>query len=132
MKENVRETMHESLKCVLTNEDIKRLGEQIAQAVARKAEAEADLKSVATQLKSKIAAEDAIITSNSEKIRSGYEWRNVECERIKDYQAGVVTIYRNDTGELVSERKMSYEERQHLLPLGIGNMDPQAEGMQTI
>lgn len=135
-KDIIEEIFHDNHKCILTEDDKRKLGDLTAEAVLRKTEAEADLKSFAAGKKADIAAQDAIIVSNSNTMRSGYEYRRVECKRVKNYKTGLVTVWRTDTGETVSERKMSYEERQRSLPLGAPGNGHGAEqattGMQSI
>lgn len=55
--------------------------------------------------------------SMAEKIRSGYEHKDIECKRELDYRLGTVIITRLDTGEIVEERPMDTEERQRKLDL---------------
>ena len=113
----------QSLKCILTDSEKQELGSQMAEAVARVNEAEQELKSVSTQIKSKIAVDEALISGCSEKIRSGYEFRKVECEEVKDYENDRVTILRLDNFHVVSSREMKPEERQKELKMGNGNGD---------
>jgi len=132
-----KERYNDSLKCILTDREKQELGAQMAEAVARCNEAEADLKSFSTQIKSKIAAEEAIISSCSEKIRSGYEFRRVECEKEKDYEHGIVICRRLDTYDLIKSREMAPEERQKKLPLDEekesgGNGNQPIEVMESI
>jgi hypothetical protein len=49
-------------------------------------------------------------------IETGIESREVDCEEILDASA-TVTIYRTDTGEIVTQRVASQEELQMGLPL---------------
>ncbi len=107
----------EYLKYVFSLEEKRELADKLALAVMNKDEAEASLKSAQTQIKSKIALHEAELVSFAEKLRSGFEMRNIECEVIKDFEHGIIMITRKDTGEIVTERKMTIEERQKKLPL---------------
>jgi hypothetical protein len=107
----------QSLKCILTDEEKQEIGSQLAEAVARVNEAEQELKAVSTQIKSQIAVDEALISGCSEKIRSGYEFRKVECEEVKDYENDRVTIIRLDSYSTVSSREMKPEERQKELKI---------------
>ena len=107
-----REIVKEFLKCILTEKETREIAQNLAVAVMSKDEAEGALKSAQTQIKSKIALHEAELTSFAEKLRSGFEMRNVECEVDADYELGKVTIIRLDTGEIVRERTMSNDERQ--------------------
>jgi hypothetical protein len=62
---------------------------------------------------------DSIKASNeslAEIVADGYEKRPVEVERIPDYDRGVTRVVRTDTGEQLSEVKMSDADRQASLP----------------
>jgi uncharacterized FlaG/YvyC family protein len=76
------------------------------------------LKSVSTQNKAEISEFEAQMGKLSEKIRSGYEHRNVKCTKNFDYRLGTVTITRLDTGEIIRERPMDEHEKQIKLKLG--------------
>lgn len=117
-------TFYESLKCILTDDEKQKLGSDMAEAVARIAESEADLKSFQTQIKAKVAAikakvaaDEAVVMTCSEKICSGYEFRRVECEEVKDYERNEVNVIRLDNYGFVRTRKMEPGERQKNLPL---------------
>lgn len=102
----------EKLKCFLTNEEKQALGSEMAESVSRRIEHDKSLKSVTASIKSDIAREDSIISSCSEKIRSGYIFRNVECQETKDFEEKKVRTYRMDTGQVIRERDMDPDEMQ--------------------
>ena len=106
-----------NLKCDLTDAEKQNLGADLAEAIACKAEAESELKSFQTQIKARIAANDATILSCSEKIRKGYDFRNVDCKEIKDFEADKLFQIRLDTGKIIFERTLENYERQKELPL---------------
>lgn len=106
-----------NLKYIFTDTDLLALAQEMARALNDQHEAEDELKSVSTQIKSKIALASAAANSASSKIRSGYEYRNVECEVLKNFTAGLVTTRRLDTGEVTDTRLMTSEERQVELPI---------------
>lgn len=112
------DTCKKYLKYVFTEDEKKSMGNDLAEKFSRHDEAEARLKSVSTQIKSEIATIDAQMSSIAEKMRSGYEYRDVECWIECLYDSGVIQIVRKDTGEVVEERPMTAEERQQKLPLG--------------
>jgi transposase-like protein len=115
--ENKERLFTSNLKHNLTDEEKQNLGSDLADAIARKAEAESELKSFQTQIKARIAADDATILSCSEKIRKGYEFRNIECKEIKDFEADKLFQIRLDTGKIIFERTLENHERQKELPL---------------
>lgn len=106
------ETCKRYLKYVFTEEEKKLMGSDLAQKFAIHTEAEGRLKSVSTQIKSEISTIESQMASISEKIRSGYEYRDIECDVEMDYDRGRVVVIRMDTGEIVEDRAMSVDERQ--------------------
>ena len=52
----------------------------------------------------------------SNSVRDGAELRTVQCERRCNYTTGRVSDVRVDTGEILSERDMTEDERQKDLP----------------
>jgi len=112
------EHLVEFLKYVFSPQEKSDLGAQLAQCFSDCTDAEARLKSVATQIKSEIARIEGEMGSLSEKIRTGYEHRNVKCEKLFDYRLGSVTYTRLDSGEIYRERAMDEQERQQNLNLG--------------
>ena len=107
----------EYLKYIFSIEEKRGLADNLALAVMKKDESNAALKSAQTQIKSEIAKHEADVTSLAEKIRSGFEMRYVECEETKDFLSGTFTVTRKDTGEIVTERPLTSEERQTSLPM---------------
>ncbi len=100
------------LKVLLTEDERRKLSDEMALAVMQKNEAESELKSAQTQIKSKIAAHDAVLISDAERLRSGFEMRNVACEVEKDFDHMILTITRLDTSEIIEDRKIRPEETQ--------------------
>ncbi len=113
----IEETCKKYLKYTFTEDEIKELGKSLAKVFSDHSEAEARLKSVSTQIKAEITALEGAMTLSSEKIRSGYEHRNIDCKKEFDYRLGTVTITRIDTGEVVEERPMDAEEKQRKFEL---------------
>lgn len=75
------EEVNESLKCMLTDEEVKQAGENSARMVQEKAVQEADKKSAMAGFTARINAADAGIVAESNKVRDKYEYRQVPCVR---------------------------------------------------
>lgn len=105
------------LKCQLTDAELLQAGRDLADSQQQMSELDSELKEMQQQIKSKIAREETRIGEITSMIRSGYTFRQVDCEQTKDYTDGVITVYRNDTNELVETEKMSQDERQTKLKL---------------
>lgn len=108
-------TTTEYLKCKLTNEEKKRISEDMAQACETIAKLTDDAKAVAAQFKSDIAKSEAIMKQAAQKIRNGYEMRQVDCEIEKYFNTGYIVCRRLDTYEEVYRRPMTSEEHQPAL-----------------
>jgi hypothetical protein len=115
-----------SLKCMLTEEEKLKYGVEMSEAVSEKSRKEDDLKSVSTQFKAEIAGLNAKVGAIAEKIRSGSEYRNVECTIVYDWDRKVRTWIRKDTGEiyrddiipehmLQEEMKLNHEKDKELV-----------------
>ena len=111
-KQTFIEQITELLKYVFSEAEKTEMGARLAQCFSDCTRIEGELKSIQTQIKSDIARIEAEMTSLSEKIRSGYEHRNVKCEKVFDYRLGTVTYRRLDTGHIYREREMDENERQ--------------------
>lgn len=105
------------LRYTFTKEETEEISKQMAIALLSKSEAEDRLKSVSTQIKSTITEAEAKARACAEKVRSGYEYRDIECIRIYDYDANTVRFIKEETGEVLEQRSMSPSERQ--LPIGV-------------
>lgn len=87
---------------------------ELAEACRIKQETEGEKKSVMSNFKAKIDAQDSRIGLLSKYITTGYDHRSVECLIKKDFVRGVKEYYYN--GELMDTAPMTEEDYQ----LGIG------------
>lgn len=117
---NRTETFKQSLKVELEPEEKIALGAELAELQQEKAKLEAEQKNVKKQFDSKIAQCDSRGTEIGCLIRSGYEYRSVECERTFDYPNAEVVVVRLDTNEVVEKRGMTKDELQIEMPLEDG------------
>lgn len=104
--------LSQHLKVNLTEAELLEAGEKISSAMTEKERQEANLDRIKQQFKGEISVCDGIISSNKTLICNKFEYRDVECEEFRDYESGVVTVIRLDTGEVVTERKMRDDELQ--------------------
>jgi len=100
------------LRYNFTEWESKEIAAELAQAVLDKKGAEAELKNFKTEVTNHITIAEGKIEANSEYIRSGYKMKNVDCEIRLDYDAGMVTVVRMDTGEEIETRLMAEDECQ--------------------
>jgi len=98
------------LRCMLSEDELRAVGDEVARLVQEKDKLEADKKALMSSFKAKIDAADAAISEQSNKIRNKYEYRTVECEVIQDFKSLRVRVIRKDTQDILEERLMNAAE----------------------
>jgi hypothetical protein len=101
-----------NLKCILTEDETRIYGMDLARSNASKDESEERKKEVDAQLKAEIESHSTRALNLARKINNGYEYRDVECLTEFDFTKNSATITRVDTGEVVEKRAMTDDERQ--------------------
>jgi vacuolar-type H+-ATPase subunit I/STV1 len=91
------------------------LAASLANGIADISRLEDNLKKAQTQIKSEIADKQAMVKDTAEKLRSGFEMRNLECEVIYAYIDEEVRWVRLDNGEVAHRRRMWSDEKQKRL-----------------
>jgi len=107
-----KEKFNQALKCKLSQEEILQAGEGMANAQKELLEIEDELASIKAQFKSKVECATALIKKNANLIRDKFQLRAVECQRVFDYDEGIVTEFRTDTGDAIASRPMTDDELQ--------------------
>ena len=103
------------LKYQFTESEKKSLSEELARNVKERDSAKNELNSIKGQFGARIKQSEAAILEYAEKVTSGYEYRPTECEEIKDFNAGMVTVRRCDSWEVVESRRMTGADRQMVI-----------------
>lgn len=106
-----------SLKMQLSTEDIAERADRCAQLVAKRDEKVEQDKAAAKHNKSIVESMEAEIRTLSNEVRTKATYKQVECERRFNYITGRVSEVRNDTGEILSDRKLTHAEMQRELPI---------------
>lgn len=120
------------LRYDFSEEDRKVMANDLAEAVNEKVNAEADLKAVRDQFKSRISEAEARISRFARALRSGFEMRDIECRVDYDFEKRLVRYIRSDNGELGETRQMLEHELQLEMELtgkGVDSDDDNAGGM---
>lgn len=108
----------QKLRCLLTDEEKICAGKELAEATESIETLENDKAQIVADFKAKITAAQAQISVLSNKLRSGYEFRDVACELRYDVPAkGQKQVFRLDTKKVVETAPMTEEEKQRQLPL---------------
>jgi hypothetical protein len=100
------------LRCVLTTQERLEMGDELSKETTAAEQAEDRKKAVGAQLKADVDEHNAKCRRLASVLSAGYEYREVKCEETWDYDAGLVTVFRTDTGEAVTMRKMTAQEQQ--------------------
>ena len=106
----------EHLPVELTDAELQARGDQLAGVIEDIGAEEERQRDERTAAKARIAALESRRTLLCLQIRRGEENRPVEVECRTDHEAGTYSRVRLDTGEVLSERPLSGEERQEGLP----------------
>lgn len=112
------ETRHydKYLQCFLTEEQKKEAAGLLVQRMEEKARAEAELGRINKQFKGQIARLDAEITVKAGLVRDGYEFHDVACREVRDYERETLVITRLDTAEEIENRRLNPSEMQRTFP----------------
>jgi hypothetical protein len=118
MPETIAPAKIESRLCkyVFNDREKREIAVDLADGVAKVASLEDQKKAMASQMKSEIEGAQARNNGNAEKLRSGYEMRSLDCEKVTHFDTRTVRWYRIDNAEMVHERPMRPEELQKKLP----------------
>lgn len=92
-----------NLQCALTDEEKLRYGSEMSRHLNDLRQCEDSLASFKSQIKGEIETHEARINALSQKIYSGKEFRDVECEIEYDWEKKTRHWIRTDTGEIFKE-----------------------------
>lgn len=112
-----REKSERNLKCILTQDEILVAARCMADAQEELHSLQNEADEWKTQHKAKEAAAESVIAAKGSMVRTGYTFRMVECETVRDYDKGKITTRRLDTSEIEQTRDMTTTESQMGLPL---------------
>lgn len=104
------------LRCKLTDEELLAAGERLAELLDNFRQAVSDRESVVKQYKAKEAELEAEIESQQILVRNKSEIRKVPCVNVLDYTDVHCWVTREDTGEIIVDRKLTEDEKQSSLP----------------
>lgn len=110
-------TIVRSLPCRLTDDELLKKGSELATAVQDIATEEGRQLDIKASMKAKLAEIEARRTQLAIAVSRKEEHRDVEVDIWHDYQRAIVQDIRRDTGEVLTTRVMSEDERQIGLPM---------------
>lgn len=98
-----------------SEQEKREIAQELANSVSEMKTLEDKLKAVNSQIKAEISSKQGIVNLKAENLRSGFEMRSVECEKVMAYIDNEVRWVRCDTGEIAHRRRMDADERQRSL-----------------
>ena len=104
------------LRCALTQEELLAAGEKLAELLDDHRHAVSEKESVVKQYKAKEAELEAQIDSQQILVRNKSEIRKIACLNVLDYTDVTCRVTREDTGEIIADRKLTEDEKQSSLP----------------
>jgi len=108
----VIETSKRNLKHYFTEDEKQGIGADLAKATQKKYSLEDDKKAVMDQFKSRISGAEFDIKEKSLMLSQGYEFRDIDCEVIRDFVEKKISFRRLDIDEIVDTRDMMPHELQ--------------------
>lgn len=111
MAKKLKKEIEELLRCELTEDELKQIGEKLAKNVQEKTRLENAKKAMMADYKAKIDSVNADIVQGSNRIKDKCEDRMIICTKEYDFSKFTIKITRTDTGEIVSERAMTLSEK---------------------
>lgn len=110
MPDEEKEYSTEYVKFVFTEEEKRDIASEMARKVSELNQAEDEKKAVMSDLKSRIDSLSAQVNAAANKLNSGYEYRNVECEIDRDYSRRVILFWFDE--KVVKEKPMTSDDLQ--------------------
>lgn len=107
-----QETFQQDIEAVLTESELAARRVTLEHATQEWLRLEERKKDESKVLSDAVKAKKKEITKLCEVLKSGKEMQTIECFQQRDEQRQQVNIVRVDTGEILSERPFTYEERQ--------------------
>lgn len=99
-------------KVFLTPEEIEEAADTLARKTQELEDIESEKKSANAGFKDRLERTSGEIRTAGRLYRDKFDMRDVECEIVRDYEAGMVYFIRQDTYETVRKVAMSQSERQ--------------------
>lgn len=106
------EPFYEHLPCALDSQELVLKSRALAQLLCDQENVELEKKEANASFKERLDAIDKQLSALALEVRSGREYREVQCLERADYAEGRVQIIRTDTAEVVRFRPLEPHERQ--------------------
>ena len=107
-----KEYTNEYLKYAFDEDEKKDLAIEMARKLAEIQSVEDTKKAVVSDFKSRIDQLNSDVNGAAIKLNNGYEYREVKCEKVKDFEDQIISFIRCDTFETVKTVKMKASDFQ--------------------
>lgn len=104
--------LERTLKCRLTDEEIRDASDSLAKSLSDVEAATSELQSIKSQFKSKIDRLNSDVLKFRNLVSNKYEYRTVRCIETYNLSEDTYVVVREDNGEIVEERQLRGNERQ--------------------
>ncbi len=115
------ETIEKRLPIRLTQDELEVKSSELAKALKKKGEIEAEKKSFNGRLISQLEEVEIEIGNLTNIVYEKTEYRPVRCEIRFNYERSIVEILRTDVGQVVESRSMTIDEKQQKLQFDSDN-----------
>jgi len=102
----------DNLKVNLTQDDLLKAGEDLAKAMREANKLEEEKKQFVASIAAKIKEQEGKGEAARQLIQNKYDYKKTDCINIMDNTVGLFFTVRMDTEEIITERKMTSDERQ--------------------
>ena len=113
----MKEPIYRTLPVKLTPEEVDQRAREAASVFVAYRKAESQKRAATALYGANMKEHRARLDVLSEAVETQSETRKAECFEHKDYSTGQVILFRCDTNEECSRRRMTAEELQKMLPL---------------
>jgi hypothetical protein len=117
MKQSDTRPCKRYLKYTFTREEKEGLSDELARNVNDLKQKQLHKKEMVKSLDSGIAALETSISGLATRVKDGYEFRDIECEMVFDYESRMKIVTRLDDKTEVEKEPMTADELQRKLPL---------------
>lgn len=106
------ETEKAPVKYTFTKDERADIADEMAEAVSEAERLKDELKSVQADYKARIQVQEATARANSQRLKNGYEYREMDCPVEYSARTRTATLYHPETGEVIRTRIISDDELQ--------------------
>ena len=108
----IQEDAIEKLPCLLSEDELRQRGEELARMVGERDDLEAERAAASKEAKDTIGRLELRLAQLASEVRARTVYRDVTVHAVANFQTKALEWIRLDTGEVVRQRPLSFEELQ--------------------